>query len=113
MVDELKAAGIEPFATLFHWDLPQAPQDKGVGWQSRDTANAFADYAGYVAEKLSDRVRHFITFNEFTTFVESGYGQGRAAPGLKFPPGQLNQVGHHHVLGHGLAVQAIRAQAGR
>src|SRR5262245_14725882 len=64
LVDELHAAGIEPFATLYHWDLPQALQDKG-GWQKRDTAQAFADYAGYVAEKLGDRIGHFFTINEF------------------------------------------------
>src|SRR3712207_5870792 len=64
LVDELLAAGIEPFATLYHWDLPQALQDKG-GWQNRDIAKAFGEYAGYMAEKLSDRVRHFFTINEF------------------------------------------------
>src|SRR3712207_4218928 len=73
LVDELMAAGIEPFPTLYHWDLPQALQDKNGGWQSRDTAQAFADYAGYVAEHLSDRVRHFFTINEFSSFVEQGY----------------------------------------
>src|SRR5690606_40582943 len=57
LVDELVAAGIEPFATLYHWDLPQALQDRHGGWQSRETAKAFGDYAGYVAERLSDRVR--------------------------------------------------------
>jgi beta-glucosidase len=122
LVDELKAAGIEPFATLYHWDLPQALQDKHSGWQSRDTAKAFGDYAGYVAEKLSDRVRHFFTINEFSSFVEMGYrgievnvGDGvthfEAAPGLTLGPGALNQVRHHAVLGHGLAVQAIRAKS--
>jgi beta-glucosidase/6-phospho-beta-glucosidase/beta-galactosidase len=60
LVDELVAAGIAPFPTLYHWDLPQALQDKG-GWQSRDIVKAFGDYAGYMAEKLSDRVRHFFT----------------------------------------------------
>ena len=110
LVDELKAANIEPFATLFHWDMPQALQDKGGGWQSRDTAKAFGDYAGYMADKLSDRIRHFFTLNELSTFVEHGHKNGLLAPGLKLPPGQLNQVRHHHVLGHGLAVQAIRAK---
>jgi beta-glucosidase len=56
-VDELKAAGIEPFATLHHWATPQALQDRVGGWQSRDTSKAFGDYAGYVADKLSDRIR--------------------------------------------------------
>ncbi|KUI33676.1 beta-glucosidase [Mycobacterium sp. IS-1590] len=110
LVDELLANDIEPFATLYHWDLPQALQDKG-GWQSRDTAEAFGDYAGYVAAQLSDRVRHFFTINEFSSFVELGHGRGMLAPGLQLPPGQVNQIRHHAVLGHGLAVRSIRAQA--
>ena len=81
------------------------------GWDSADTAKAFADYAGYVADKLSDRVKRFFTINELTTFVELGYGTGIFAPGLKLPPARLNAVRHHAVLGHGLAVQAIRAAA--
>jgi beta-glucosidase len=111
LVDELLANGIEPFATLYHWDLPQALQDRWAGWESRDTAKAFADYASYVAEKLSGRIKHFFTINEFTTFVELGYGTGLLAPGLKLPSARLNQVRHHAVLAHGLAVQAIRAKA--
>jgi beta-glucosidase len=71
MLDELLAAGIEPYCTLFHWDLPQALEDKG-GWQSRDTSEAFANYAGYVAEHLSDRVKHFMTMNEMSSFVDIG-----------------------------------------
>src|SRR5262245_47720216 len=121
LVDELVPAGIAPFPTLYHWDLPQALQDKG-GWQNRDTAQAFADYAGYIAEKLSDRVRHFFTINEFRSFVDLGH-HGHTikvpggemtlsiAPGLKLSPGELNQVRHHAVLGHGMAVQAIRSKA--
>src|SRR3712207_4785551 len=111
LVDELLANGIEPFATLYHWDLPRKLHDDLGGWQSRATAEAFAEYAGYVAGQLSDRVRHFFTINEFFTFVESGYGSGMTAPGLKLPPAELNQVRHHAVLAHGLGVQAIRAQA--
>ncbi|HVU26654.1 MAG TPA: GH1 family beta-glucosidase [Verrucomicrobiae bacterium] len=111
LVDELLANGIEPFATLYHWDLPQTLQDAGGGWESRDTSKAFGDYAGYVAGKLSDRVKHFFTINEFFTFVDLGYGRGILAPGLKLPPARLNQVRHNAVLGHGLAVQAIRASA--
>jgi beta-glucosidase len=119
LVDELVAAGIAPFATLFHWDLPQALQDKG-GWQNRDIPKAFADYAGYVAEKLSDRIHHFFTINEFKSFTEAGYRgfevPGPAprtvflAPGLKLPLAEFHQVRHHAVLAHGLAVQAIRAK---
>jgi beta-glucosidase len=111
LVDELLANGIEPFATLYHWDLPQALQDRVGGWESRDTAQAFADYAGYVAQRLTDRVKHIFTLNELWAFVELGYGTGVHAPGLKLPPGRLNQTRHHAVLGHGLAVQAIRATA--
>jgi beta-glucosidase len=110
MVDELLAQGIQPYCTLYHWDLPQALQDKG-GWQNRDTAVAFADYAGYTAGHLSDRVKHFMTMNEIRSFVELGYGNGLHAPGLKLDMAQLAQVRHYAVLGHGLAVQAIRAKA--
>ena len=109
LVDELIANGIQPFATLYHWDLPQALQDSGGGWGSRDTSKAFADYAGYVAERLTDRVKHLFTINEFGTFVELGYRIGIHAPGLKLPPKRFNQTRHFAVLGHGLAVQAIRA----
>jgi beta-glucosidase len=122
LVDELRAAGIEPFATLYHWDLPQTLQDRYGGWQSVETAKAFADYAGYVAERLGDRVKHYFTINEFASFVEGGYqgieaqvGGGKtvhmgAAPGLRLSDAELKQVRHHAVLGHGLAVQAIRAR---
>ncbi|HEY4733342.1 MAG TPA: GH1 family beta-glucosidase [Gemmatimonadaceae bacterium] len=111
LVDELLANGIEPFATLYHWDLPQALQDRGGGWESRDTAQAFGNYAGYVAEHLTDRVKHIFTINEFGAFMELGYGIGIHAPGLKLPPPRLYQARHNGVLGHGLAVQAIRARA--
>src|SRR5271165_2319043 len=120
LVDELLSAGIEPFATLYHWDLPQALQDKHGGWQSRETSKAFGDYSGYVASHLSDRVKNFFTINEFQSFVEIGHRgldlviQGKPlhienAPGLKLDNAALNQVRHHAVLGHGLSVQAIRA----
>jgi beta-glucosidase len=111
LVDDLLANGIEPFATLYHWDLPQALQTRIGGWESRETAEAFAHYAGYVAEHLSDRVKHFFTNNEFGAWVELGYRNGQHAPGLKLPPARFNQTRHHAVLGHGLAVQAMRARA--
>ena len=110
LVDELLQAGIEPYATLYHWDLPQALQDRG-GWESRETPQAFGEYAGHVADRLSDRVKHLFTLNETSAFVEQGYGTGVWAPGLNLPRGRLNQVRHHAVLGHGLAVQAIRARS--
>lgn len=111
LVDELLKNGIQPFATLYHWDLPQVLQDKYGGWEGRETSEAFANYAGYTAQKLSDRVKHFFTINEFGAFVELGYRIGIHAPGLQLPPARFNQTRHHAVLGHGLAVQAIRAKA--
>jgi beta-glucosidase len=111
LVDELLANGIEPFATLYHWDLPQALQDKGNGWENRETSEAFGNYAGYVTERLSDRVKHWFTINEFGAFVELGYRWGIHAPGLQLPPDRFNQTRHNAVLGHGLAVQAMRAKA--
>ena len=108
--EALRAAGIQPYCTLYHWDLPQALQDKG-GWQNHDTAKLFADYAGYTAGKLADLCSHFMTMNEISTFVDLGYGNGVHAPGLKLARGPLAQVRHHAVLGHGLGLQAIRAAA--
>src|SRR5262247_1029940 len=123
LTDELRTKGIEPFATLYHWDLPQRLQDKYRGWVSKDTAKAFADYGGYIAGQLGDRVKYYFTINEFASFVEGGYqgfdvqmGGGKTihlggAPGLVLSDSDLKQVRHHAVLGHGLAVQAIRAGA--
>jgi beta-glucosidase len=108
VVDELLKNNIDPYITLFHWDLPQALPG---GWQSRDTSKAFADYAAYVSARLSDRVRHFFTINEFTCFTDLSYKTGKFAPGLKLPDAQVNQIRHHGVLAHGLAVQAIRSNA--
>lgn len=110
MLDALLQAGIEPFCTLYHWDLPQALEEKG-GWQSRATAEAFANYAGYVAQHLSDRVHRFMTLNEMSSFVDLGYRDGVHAPGLRLAPAGVNQVRHHAVLAHGLGVRAIRAHA--
>ena len=110
MLDTLLEAGVAPYCTLYHWDLPQILEDKG-GWQNRDTAKAFADYAGYTAGKLSDRIQHFMTMNEIRTFTELGYQNGTHAPGLKVSRQKFAQVCHYSVLGHGLAVQAIRAAA--
>jgi len=109
LIDELLANGIEPYATLYHWDLPQALQDGVGGWQSSETAKAFGNYSGYVAERITDRVKNIFTVNEAGRFVNFGYGWGIDAPGLKLPNPQLNQVRHHVALGHGLAVQAVRA----
>ena len=93
---------------MFHWDLPQALPG---GWQSRDTAHAFGEYAGFVARRLSDRVRRFMTTNELRCFTDLSYKTGQFAPGLKLGDAAVNQIRHHAVLAHGLAVQAIRANA--
>ncbi len=106
LVDELLANGITPYATLFHWDLPDALPG---GWQSRDTSKAFGDYAGYVAKHLSDRVRNFMTTNELVCFTDLSYKVGQFAPGLKLGDAAVNQIRHHAVLAHGLGVQAVRA----
>ena len=111
LVDEMLANGIEPYATLYHWDLPQTLQDKYNGWQSKETSKAFGDYAGFISGKLSDRVKNFFTLNEISTFIELGYGYGVHAPGLKLSQAELYQARHHAVLAHGLGVQAIRANA--
>ncbi len=110
LVDTLLEHGVEPYATMYHWDLPQPLQDKG-GWENRDTAKLFGDYAGFVAGKLGDHLKHYMTTNEISTFTELGYGSGTHAPGLKVGPKRLAQLTHHAVLGHGMAVRAIRASA--
>jgi beta-glucosidase len=106
LADELLAQGIQPWATLFHWDLPQALETDFGGWASRRTAEAFGDYATEVARQLSDRVRHFFTINEFGCFTDMGYAQGIFAPGRRVSVLERNQIRHHAVLAHGLAVQA-------
>jgi beta-glucosidase len=108
VIDELLKNNITPYITLFHWDLPQALPG---GWQSRDTSKAYGDYAGYVSGKLSDRVQHFFTTNEFYCIADHGYRTGKFAPGLILPDAELNQVRHYVILAHGMGVQAIRANA--
>jgi beta-glucosidase len=108
VIDDLLANGITPYVTLFHWDLPAALPG---GWQNRDTAYAYADYAGFMAGKISDRVKDIMTINEFLCYTDLGHRTGTKAPGLKLPPAQVNQVRHHGVLAHGLGVQAVRAAA--
>ena len=108
LIDELLAAGIEPWPTLFHWDLPQALQDRG-GWAERDTAYRFADYVALVADALADRVRHWSTMNEPWCAAFEGHMSGRHAPGVQSPVAAVRVV-HHLLLGHGLAVAALRSR---
>ena len=107
LVDQLLAAGIAPSLTLYHWDLPQALEDDG-GWLNRDTAHRFGEYAGFVADRLGDRVHTWITINEAVVVSTFGYALGTHAPGRtllfdSFP------VTHHVLLAHGLATAAVRA----
>ncbi|MCW6009306.1 beta-glucosidase [Micromonospora sp. CPCC 205371] len=108
LVDALLARGIDPVLTLFHWDLPQALEDQG-GWLSRDTAHRFAEYADLVGAALGDRVKLWITLNEPFIHMTLGYATGEHAPGHALLFGAL-PVAHHQLLGHGLAVQALRAR---
>ncbi|MBC7233942.1 MAG: beta-glucosidase [Chloroflexi bacterium] len=109
LVDALLAKGIEPFPTLYHWDLPQALQDRG-GWPNRDTAYYFAEYAQVIAEALGDRVTYWITHNEPFVAAVLGYFTGEHAPGVQDPVAAF-QAGHHLLLSHGLAAQALRETA--
>lgn len=110
LVDALLAKGVTPYATLFHWDLPQGLQAKG-GWAKRDTALRFADYARAVVDRLGDRLKHFIVLNEAAVHAVFGHVLGEHAPGLK-DAALLGPVTHHMNLGQGLAIQALRAARG-
>ncbi|WP_280909636.1 GH1 family beta-glucosidase [Streptomyces sp. SAI-149] len=107
LVDELAAAGVRPVPTLFHWDLPVALQANG-GWLHRDTAYRFAEYVSLVADRLGDRVKKWITLNEPAEHTLFGHALGAHAPGEKLMFDAL-PAAHHQLLGHGLAVQALRA----
>jgi beta-glucosidase len=111
LTDTLLAAGITPVPTLFHWDLPQPLEDDG-GWLARDTANRFADYARLAAERLADRIPMWITLNEPFVLMAYGYALGMHAPGQELMLGAL-PVGHHLLLGHGLATSALRSAGAR
>ena len=109
LVDGLLAAGVEPYPTLFHWDLPQALEDAG-GWPERATAEAFADYAEVVVDRLGDRVGTWFTINEPFCAAFHGYVTGEKAPGRRSLPTGC-AAAHHLLLAHGLALPRIRALA--
>ena len=110
LVDALLDKGITPWVTLYHWDLPQALEDKG-GWPVRDTAYRFAEYAVATHERLADRIRDWTTLNEPWCSAYLGYGSGTHAPGRRNERDALHAA-HHLLLGHGLAVAGMRAQTG-
>jgi beta-glucosidase len=106
LVDALVEAGIRPFITLYHWDLPQKLQDDG-GWMSRGTVDAFVEYAEAVTARLGDRVKYWMTHNEPWCIAHLGHDSGEHAPGIKDPAGAL-YAAHHVLLSHGRACPVIR-----
>jgi beta-glucosidase len=111
LVDALIENGVTPYPTLFHYDLPQALQDKG-GWPNRDTAKYFGDYADIVGQRLSDRATNWITHNEPFVTAVAGHFTGEHAPGIQDPVAAF-AAGHHLLLSHGYAAQALRATGRR
>ncbi len=110
LVDALLAKGIDPWITLFHWDFPYELYCRG-GWLNRDSADWFADYSGLVVDRLSDRVTHWCTLNEPQVYIQLGHVEGSHAPGLQMGMREALLAGHHTLLAHGKAVQAIRASS--
>ena len=110
LVDELLAAGIEPYATLFHWDYPLALQRQG-GWLNPASADWFDAYARVVVDRLSDRVSHWLTINEPHVFIVMGHGTGEHAPGLKLPISEQVLISHNVMRAHGMAARTIRERA--
>ncbi|MCL2700919.1 MAG: GH1 family beta-glucosidase [Phycisphaerae bacterium] len=110
LVDEYLAAGIEPWLTLFHWDYPLALYHRG-GWLNRESADWFGEYARVLAERLGDRVSHWMTLNEPQCFLIIGHEEGRHAPGDQLRFDEVVRAIHHTLLAHGRGVQALRAHA--
>jgi beta-glucosidase len=110
LIEALLAKDITPWVTLYHWDLPQVLEDAG-GWPERDTAERFAEYAAAVYDRLSDRVTAWTTLNEPWCSSILGYSAGAHAPGVTDPAASL-KAAHHLMLGHGLAIDAMRAKGG-
>ncbi len=110
LVDELIDSGIEPFITLFHWDYPYELYAKG-GWLNNDSPEWFFEYTKVIVDKLSDRVRNWITLNEPRCFVISGHEKGVHAPGDKLELKNISTIAHNALLAHGKAVQIIRSRS--
>ncbi|MEM9398570.1 MAG: GH1 family beta-glucosidase [Verrucomicrobiota bacterium] len=106
----MKEYGITPWATMFHWDLPQYLEDKG-GWANRMIVDAFELYAKVLVEHFGENIPYWFTLNEMPCFIGLGYGTGYHAPGRKLNPSELVQTYHHGLLAHGKAVQTIRTLA--
>jgi beta-glucosidase len=108
LVDAVMAAGIDPWVCLYHWDLPQALEDRG-GWPNRDVASWFAEYAAVTVRRLGDRVKYWATFNEPNAACVLGYGEGVHAPGIRGRATALSAI-HVMNLAHGLGVEAMRSE---
>ena len=112
LIDKALELGLTPWVTMFHWDLPQALEDRFGGWRGRGTVDAFGLYADVIVKAFGDRVKHWITLNEIICFTTHGYGEGGKAPGLKLSAKVVNQTYHHAVLAHGHGVRAVRQFVG-
>lgn len=100
--------GIEPFVTLYHWDLPLGLQQQFGGWESKKTVKYFGEYASKIGEELKGLVKYYCTTNEFLACSDVAYSMGLIAPGLKLSKKRVNQIRHHLLLAHGTAVSALR-----
>jgi beta-glucosidase len=109
LVDGLLERGITPYVTLFHWDYPQALEDRG-GWLNSRSPHWFAEYVTHVAKHLGDRVKHWFTLNEPHAPIDGGLREGRHAPGLTLPMSEVLRAAHHTLLAHGLGTQVLRAE---
>lgn len=110
--DSMEKNGLTPWVTMFHWDLPQALEDRG-GWRSRVTVDAFARYADTIVRAYGARVKKWITLNEINCFTTMAYGGKGKAPGVEEGPRVVNQTKHHALVCHGHAVRAVREHGGR
>lgn len=108
LIDGLLEVGIEPWITLFHWDLPYSLQQRFGGWRSRETVDRFADYAALCGKKFGDRVKNWFTMNEITCFTHLAHADDHFAPGGKLSNKEVNQTIHHALVAHGRAVRALR-----
>jgi beta-glucosidase len=112
LLDALGDAGITPWVTMFHWDLPQSLEARG-GWRTRQVVDAFARYADTIVRAYGDRVKHWITLNETSCFTRQAYGGTTRPPAANEPEAVINQTYHHAMLAHGHGVRAVREHGGR
>lgn len=112
LIDELLKYDIKPFVTLFHWDLPQALEDKYGGWRSKELPKIFSEYVAYVVNNLKDKVEYWATMNEISCFTILAHKHDKHAPGKIESEKVTNQTVHNALLGHGYGVQTIRENGG-